>query len=239
MAEYVYISDERLKAFIPSDPGWWRRGRVRNVRAEVGAGPVKAGVDVDLAADRLISEFIQLAKVERQVSSVATSVDDPGLRPGDWVFFDGRIGCHLVDIEPKPGAVLFCQVPSARHRSVLLHGSAIHLRGRRQAREAAAVAPVSFSAADEVPRIIREATAGTADSFGRVWHGLKAQGTGTMAGLVDDLADFYAFVVKTDWFLASAPFLAGFALVSAIVPVQDGTEVLIGTPLFVRRARPE
>ena len=143
------------------------RGRVRNVRAEIGAGPAKAGVDIDFATDRLISQFVRLGKVERQVSRVATSADDPGLIPGNWVFFDGRIGCHVVDIEPKPGAVLFCQVPSARRRSVLLHGSAIHLMDRRQASEATAVVPVAFSATEEVPRIIRDATADTADAFGR------------------------------------------------------------------------
>ena len=239
MAEYVYISDTKLREFIPKDPGWWMRGRVRNVRAEIGAGPAKAGVDIDFATDRLISQFVRLGKVERQVSRVATSADDPGLIPGDWVFFDGRIGCHVVDIEPKPGAVLFCQVPSARRRSVLLHGSAIHLMDRRQASEATAVVPVAFSATEEVPRIMHDATADTADAFGRVWYGLKEQGTGTLDGLVADLTDFYAFVVKADWFLASAPFLAGFALVSAIVPLPDGTEVLIGSPLFIRRARPE
>lgn len=239
MAEYVYLSDRRLREFIPKDPGWWPRGRVRNVRAEIGVGPAKAGVDIDLDTDRLISQSVQLGKVERQVSGVATSADDPGLMPGDWVFFDGRIGCHVVDIEPKPGAVLFCQVPSARRRSVLLHGSAIHLLDRQQASEAPVAAPAAFSTTKEVPRILREATAGTADAFGRILHGLKEQGNGTMAGIVADLTDFYAFVVRTDWFLASAPFLAGFALVSAIVPLPDGTEVLIGAPLFVRRARPE
>ena len=239
LAEYVYISDDKLRMFIPTDPHWWQRGRVRNVRAEIGAGPAKAGLDVDLETEQLISQSIRLGHVERQVSRVATSADDPGLLPGDWVFFDGRIGCHVVNIEPKPGAVLFCQIPSARRRSVLLHGSAIHLKDRRQASEASAGVPVAFSATEEVPRIIREAAADTADAFGRVWYGLKEQETRTVAGLVADLTDFYAFVVKTDWFLASAPFLAGFALVSAVVPLPDGTEVLIGSPLFVRRARPD
>ena len=238
LGEYVYVSGVKLEGFMPTDH-WWQRGRVRNVRAEIGVGPAKVGVDIDLETEQLISRSVPLGQVERQVSRVATSVDDPGLMPGDWIFFDGRIGCHVVNIEPKPGAVLFCQIPSARRRSVLLHGSAIHLKDRRQASETTTVAPIVFSATEEVPRIIREAAAGTADAFGRVWCGLKEQGTSTVAGLVADLADFYAFVVKTDWFLASAPFLAGFALVSAIVPLPDGTEVLIGSPLFVRRARPE
>jgi hypothetical protein len=245
LAEYVYISDTKLREFIPRDRGWWLRGRVRNVRAEIGAGPAKAGVDIDLDTDRLISEglrvsrVLQMGKAERHVSRVATSADDPGLLPGDWIFFDGRIGCHLVDIEPRPGAVLFCQVPSARRRSVLLHGSAIHLMDRRQPGEPAAAVPIAFSAQGEVPRIMREATANTADAFGRVWHALKEREAGPVSGLAADLADFYAFVVKTDWFLASAPFLAGFALVTAIVALPDGTEVLMGSPLFVRRARPE
>lgn len=239
LAEYVYISDTRLKAFIPTKERWWLRGRVRNVHAEIGAGPAKAGVDVDLETDGLIDEAVRLGQVRRQVSRIATSVDDPGLMPGEWIFFDGRIGHQVVDIEPKPGAVLFCQVPSARRRSVLLHGSAIHLKDRRQADGGTMTAPVAFSATEEVPRIMRGAAAGTADAFGRVWNGLKEQEAGRAPGLVADLADFYSFVVKTEWFLASAPFLAGFALVSAIIPLPDSTEVLIGSPLFVCRAHPE
>lgn len=240
LAEYIYISDTKLEGFIPKDPGWWLRGRVRHVRAEVGAGLAKAAVDVDTdSTDRLIAQIVKLGKVERHVSRIATSVDDPGVMPGDWVFFDGRIGCHVVDLEPKPGAVLFCQVPSTRDRSVLLYGSAVHLKDRRQPADLPATMPIPFSATAEVPRIIRQAAADTADAFGQLWHGLKAQPTATMAGIVGDLTDFYTFVVRTDWFLASAPFLAGFALVTAIVALPDGTEVLIGTPLFVRRARPE
>jgi hypothetical protein len=238
LAEYVYISDIKLREFISTDR-WHLRGRVRNIRAEIGAGPAKAGVDIELETDRLVNDAALLGKVERQVSQVATPADDPGLMPGEWMSFAGRIGAHVVDIEPKPGAVVFCQVPSARRRSVLLHGSAIHLRDRRQADDGTVATPVAFSATEEVPRIMREAAADTADAFGKVWNDLKKQETGTEPVLVADLADFYSFVVKSNWFLASAPFLAGFALVSAIVPLPDGTEVLIGSPLSVRRARPE
>lgn len=238
LAEYVYISDTKLREFIPKD----RRqlsGRMRNVHAEIGVGLAKVGVDIELETDRLGNEAALLGKVEREVSRIATLADDPRVTPGMWISFAGRIGAHVVDVDPKPGAVLFCQIPSARRRSVLLHGSAIHLRDRRQADDSTVVTPVAFSATEEVPRIMREAAADTADAFGRIWNDLKKQETGAAPGPVADLADFYSFVVKSDWFLGSAPFLAGFARVSNIVPLPDGTEVLIGSPLFVRRARPE
>ena len=98
-----------------------------------------------------------------------------------------------------------------------------------------------FSATEEAPSIIRRAGADTADVFSQVLSGLKGdrQGAVTLPELVGDLADFYAAVVQTDWFKLSAPFLAGFARVTAIVPLPDDTEVVIGSPLFVRRARPE
>jgi hypothetical protein len=251
LLEYVYISDKKLKGFIPEDPKWWQRGRIRNVHghAEAGVSQAKASIDADLAlTDKLIEEaspFATSLKVARVAKALegglATSMDDPGVRAGDWIFFDGWIGCHVVDIEPKPGAVLFAELPNARGRSVLLHGSAIHLEDRRQATDVPQTVPMPFSAREEAPSIIRRAGVGPADAFSQVLHGLKGdrRGAVTLAELVGDIADFYATVVKTDWFKRSAPFLAGFARVTAIVPLPDGTEVVIGSPLFVRYARPE
>src|SRR4029077_19373919 len=131
------------------------------------------------------------------------------------------IGCQVVDIEPAPGAVLFAEIPNARGRSVLLHGSAIHLKGRRQGEGAPQALPMPFSATEEAPGIIRCAGASPANAFSQVLYGLKGdrRGAVTLPERVEDLADFYAMVVRTDWFERSAPFLAGFARVTAIVPL--------------------
>jgi hypothetical protein len=247
---YVYISDAKLESLIPPDQKWWQRGRVRSVRghAEAGLSVVKASIDADLAlTEELIEKAsplgtsLKVGRVEHPIKAVATSVDDPELRAGDWIFFDGWINCHVVDIEPRPGAVLFAEIPNAHGRSTLLHGSATHLKDRKQATDAPRAVPLPFSATEAAPGIIRRASADTADVFGQVLYGLKedTRGAVTLPELVGDLADFYAAVVHTDWFRLSAPFLAGLARVTAIVPLPDGTEVVIGSPLFVRHAEPE
>ena len=251
LLEYVYISDKKLETFIPADPKWWQRGRVRNLRghAEAGISPVKASIDADLAlTDKLIGEAspfgtsLKIARVAKALEEgLATSIDDPGVRAGDWIFFDGWIGCQTVDIEPAPGAVLFAEIPNARDRSVLLHGSAIHLEDRRSGPGTPQALPMPFSATEEAPSIIRQAGVSTPHAFSQVLYALKGdrRGAATLPELIEDLADLYATVVRTDWFERTAPFLAGFARVTAIIPLPDGTEVVIGSPLFVRHARPE
>jgi len=124
---YVYISDAKLESLIPPDQKWWQRGRVRSVRghAEAGLSVVKASIDADLAlTEELIEKAsplgtsLKVGRVEHPIKAVATSVDDPELRAGDWIFFDGWINCHVVDIEPRPGAVLFAEIP----KSLLVKG---------------------------------------------------------------------------------------------------------------------
>src|SRR5215470_17501366 len=114
---YIYLSDAKLRTLIPSDPRWWARMRARRFRAGLRAAGAEVGVDLE--TDKLLRLGAQISNAENQASVTGKWYEDETLTAGDWMFFEGRIGCHIVDIKPAPGAVLFCQIPSTDHRLIL------------------------------------------------------------------------------------------------------------------------
>jgi hypothetical protein len=61
----------------------------------------------------------------------------------------------------------------------------------------------------------------------------------TADALTENLTALYRDVVAAGWFRASAGYFTGFAYVSGVVPLPDGTEIVVASPLYVKRARPE
>lgn len=237
MDEYIYISNAKLRGLLPTNPRWWARMRARRVQAGVGAGVAHVGADLE--TDELVRQAAQIQQAERQAADTAKWYEDDTLTAGDWMFFEGRIGCHVVDMEPKPGAVLFCQIPLDTGRSVLLHGSAVHLPGRSALGSVPVSVTTPFSASAEFPRIIQQVRVSEADPLWRFWRAFRYQDPATAeADLQTNLTELYRRVVGTDWFQASAPYLSGFAYVSGLVGRPDGSELVVGSPLLVRRARP-
>lgn len=237
MDEYIYISNAKLRGLLPANPRWWARLRARRIQAGIGAGVAQVGADLE--TDELIRQAAQIQHAEYHAAGTAKWYEDDMLTAGDWMFFEGRIGCHLVEMEPKPGAVLFCQTPRGTGRSVLLHGSALHLQGRSTLGGVPISVTTPFSAPAEFPRIIQQVRASATDPLWKFWHAFRHQDPATAeADLQRNLTELYREVVGTDWFQASAPYLSGFAYVSGLVGRPDGTELIIGSPLLVRRARP-
>lgn len=234
---YVYLSDGKLRSMIPRDPRWWSRMRARRVQAGLAAAGAKIAVDLETTA--LLRLGAEINKAEWDAGTTGKWYEDDSLEVGDWMFYEGRIGCHVVDLEPAPGAVLFCQVRSAGDRAVLLHGSAKHLVGRAPASEPPGAPSSPFSDPSAFPDIVQQASPIENEPLWRFWRQFGRRNLRDPDdALQAALAGLYARVVDTAWFRASAPNLAGCALVSAIMPAPDGGEFLIGSPLFVRRSRP-
>jgi hypothetical protein len=235
--EYVYISDAKLRALIPRDPRWWARMRARRVQAGIHAPGTQIGVDME--ADELLKLAARLHKAEYHAAGTAKWYEDETLTAGDWMFFEGRIGCHVIDLEPRPGAVLFCQIQPTNGRLVLLHGSAAHLIDRPEIGNFPVSVTTPFSSPAAFPRIVQKLLINDADPLWMFWRRFNHPNPATAEqDLQLNLAELHTRVIGTEWFQASAPYLAGFAYVSGIVPELNATEVVVGSPLFVRRARP-
>jgi hypothetical protein len=241
--EIVYLSATKLKDIIPTSRPWWRRLRAKNVSAEVAAGPVKVGADIKLLDPDEVAALADSIDKAETLGETAKWFEDSTLTAGELMLFEGRFGCHLVEFAPSPAAVLFCQLPEPNCRSVVLHGSAANVTQWRQrelgSEYEAALVPYSDPAA--VPGILHAAVATEQDS--PLWGFWQRLGQGdTQApgdALTRNLTALYRGVVAESWFRASAGYFTGFAYTSGIVPLPDGTEIVLGSPLYVKRARPE
>lgn len=234
---YVYVSDTKIRALVPQDPRWW--ARLKPGRAQVGLNAgVKVQIDLDSNEPARIGARINAA--EGHACVTGKWYEDGTLTPGEWMFFEGRIGCHVVDLEPSPGAVLFCQTEFTTNRRILLHGSAKHLSSRAAGDGVALSATSSpFSEPGEFPGIVHTLSQQQGDPVWKFWrHFSREDASAAEQNLRKNLEALDKQVVRTSWFRASAPTLAGCAVVSAIVPGPDDREIVIGSPLLLRRARP-
>lgn len=243
MREIVYLSASRLKDIIPTSRPWWQRLRAERVTVEVGVGSVKVGAEVRiLDPDEMAALAASIDKADTLGQS-SKWFEDPTLTAGELMWFEGRLGCHLVKFRAEPAAVLFCQLPEPNCRSVVLHGSAKNITQWVQdaAGSGTGAGHLVYSDPVAVPDILRAAVTAEEDGpFWRFWRGLsRASGPVTADDLTRNLATLYRDVVSNSWFRTRAGFFSGFAHTSGIVPLPDGTEIVLGSPLYVMRARPE
>lgn len=237
MDEYVYVSATKLRGLLPDDPRAWARLRARRVEAGVEAAGAKLGLDLE--PDERIRFARQVIEAEKHAQLSGKWFEDETLEAGDWVYFEGRIGCHVVDMGRKPEALLFCQIPSDGGRSILLHGSAKHLMDTPSDKALPiSVTMPAFSSPAAFPRIVQRAVAVQGDPLWTFWRSLRDSPARSERELRFNVAELHARVVGTDWFKASAHYLAGCGVVSGLVPGPGGTEVVVGSPLVVRRTRP-
>jgi hypothetical protein len=237
--EIVYLSDSKLKNIIPTSRPWWQRLRAASVTGEVGVGPIKVGAEVKIPdPDEMAALAASIDKADTLGQS-SKWFGDPTLTAGELMWFEGRLGCHLVKLGAEPAAVLFCQLPEPNCRSVVLHGSAKNVTHWEQ--EAAGAGHLAYSDPMAVPDILRGAV--TAEEGGPPWRfcrGLgRASGPMPADDLTRNLTTLYRDVVSDSWFRSRAGYFSGFAYTSGIVPLPDGTEIVLGSPLYVMRARPE
>lgn len=230
--EYVYLSDAKLRQFVPSEPSWWSRLRVRKLAGKARVASLETSVEIDVGdvADAEVRKLVD------HLSEDAQWYRQDGLLPGTWVFFEGRIGYESL----TGGAALFCEAGGWDKTStrILLHGSATHLVGRT-----AVPAPDqpqgSFSHIDDVPSVLHSAMVKSVPQGDEraIWGRLGRRRA--PADLPSQVEALFRRVVCTDSYLSSAPFLAGCARVSAVVrPAGLPFGVVLASPLFVRHARP-
>ncbi|MFF3642058.1 SAVMC3_10250 family protein [Streptomyces sp. NPDC002564] len=130
MREFLYLSDGKLRQFLPEPRRFSRTGAIR-LNTPVG------GVDVEApAADGERARLQHLQQVDKHLDKQALWFTQPNLRPGQWVWFEAPLRCvtlrgeyqHMVLFaDPVPGEEP--EYERATGCRLLLHGSARHLMG--------------------------------------------------------------------------------------------------------------
>lgn len=129
MRELVYLSDAKLKQFLPALRSLWPRPKF-SVKAPFGA------VEVDLTPSEQKARLQQLDQVVDHIGRTARWFTDPALEPGQWAFFESPLSYLKVGHYFLPDLVLFAAPnralscdPSGARVHLLLHGSSRHLLG--------------------------------------------------------------------------------------------------------------
>ncbi|MFF9569367.1 SAVMC3_10250 family protein [Streptomyces sp. NPDC014685] len=130
MREIVYLSEGKLRQFVPEPRRVPRAGALR-VTSPFG------GIDMDApVADSEQGQLRHLRDVCRCVELVADWYTAPGLRPGQWVQFEAPLRCVTLSGAHQDLA-LFVDPAGGRGADpvadggcrLLMHGSVRHLRG--------------------------------------------------------------------------------------------------------------
>ncbi|GAA3135407.1 SAVMC3_10250 family protein [Streptomyces echinatus] len=127
MREIVYLSESKLRQFMPEPRRAPRAGTLR-VTTPFG------GIDMD-APTTDEEQSRHLRQVYRHVERVADWYEKPGLRPGQWVQYEVPLRCvtlsgaheDLVLFVDRPGRDM--HLASDQSCRLLMHGSVRHLRG--------------------------------------------------------------------------------------------------------------
>ncbi|WP_405653695.1 SAVMC3_10250 family protein [Streptomyces sp. RK9] len=129
MRELVYLSDRKLRQFMPERPRRLVRGgwQVTTPVGGVGLDPEVPDVERERGE--------RLRRIVRHVSATAGWFAEPGLRAGSWVQFEAPLNFRALR-GAAPGMVLFVDPPRGVEGyetggavRLLLHGSVEHLAG--------------------------------------------------------------------------------------------------------------
>lgn len=136
MRELVYLSDNKLKQFVPERRWWGRAGRRLNrfrldANTPVGGG----GIEFDLGGEPTpaAATVRSLDAVVRHIEEHALWYQDPDARAGRWVYFEAPLHFFRVGSrDPGIGTVLFLDSPVSDGYDpgtcrFLLHGNDRHL----------------------------------------------------------------------------------------------------------------
>ncbi|WP_374224208.1 SAVMC3_10250 family protein [Streptomyces sp. ISL-66] len=130
MREIVYLSESKLRQFVPEPRRVPRTGALR-VTSPFG------GIDMDAPApDSEQGQLRHLRDVYKHVGLVADWYAAPGLSPGQWVQFEAPLRCVTLSGAHRD-LVLFVDSASGRGAGreddggsrLIMHGSVRHLRG--------------------------------------------------------------------------------------------------------------
>ena len=120
MREVVYLSDGKLRQFLPIRGRRWPWASRLSVTTPFGGAEVEPA-STDTEAVRLRT----LAKVVAEVQKKALAPEDPGAGAGQWIEFEAP----MLQLTPREfaGTLLFLSVAAPPGPRLLLHGSAAHL----------------------------------------------------------------------------------------------------------------
>jgi hypothetical protein len=126
--EFIYLSDRKLRQFLPDPiPKWRRLGKLRaRVNAPIGSISVES-----FRPDAQSAKATHLEKVVHQVEQTAQWFTADDVRPGEWIFFEERFNYWVFQPSHGSAIVLFLNLGDGESRLVrlLLHGSPEHLLG--------------------------------------------------------------------------------------------------------------
>ncbi|MFB7178420.1 SAVMC3_10250 family protein [Streptomyces sp. NPDC056257] len=233
MREIVYMSDGKLKQFLPEPRRVPRTGSLR-VTTPVG------GFDMDApASDGDQSQLRHLEQVHKHMELVSRWYAEPGLRPGQWVQFEAPLRCVTLK-GPHRNLLLFVDPPQgASECRLLMHGSVRHLRGwtptavdvpgSEAGDNESSLGPVFITRAAQVVRALSaqdEPSTASEVTSGPVGR-LNSRGVRELLEALDaENGDIDTSAVMT-----------GYARVSAVLPQSDGAPpCLVASPLTVQFA---
>lgn len=240
--EYVYLSNDKVRQFLPAEQSWWSRIRTKKFGAKASMGGIGLSVEVEPSEDAATTA--RLGQAIARIEEDGRWFEEPDLEPGHWVFFEARIGYQALD----EGAVLFCQSGElkASQNRIVLHGSATNLVGTTSSATPSAAWAGGHSNPGSAASVLEAALArpdtlkATERQFWRRFTNNAPQRQ--FAGhesLSQHVGTLFTEIACTDSFRNYSPFLVGCARVTTIVqPGPLPFSVVVASPLFVRRERP-
>jgi hypothetical protein len=238
MREFVYLSDGKLRQFLPKPSRLIRPGAIR-LNTPVG------GLDVEPGTPGTERGRLQhLERVDKHLNSHADWFGAPELRPGGWVWFEAPLRCvtlrgdyqHLVLFaDPVPG-----EEPTYEQETgcrLLMHGSARHLLGYAPATidgpplegidGGSSIGTTFLTTAGHVVRALSLEHDPAADSVPPPSSDLSGAGVRHLIAALDARHEQ----------AGSAALMHGYARVTAVLPATDSAQrLVVASPLTVEYA---
>lgn len=240
MQELIYLSDAKLRQFVPEARRRSWIGR-RLTALKLGASAASFSGNVEVALDKAGAEqnnADQLASVVEYIDRRAPWYWEPEVRAGAWVYFEAPLFAFLPELG-RAETVLFTDVPPGRAQGhepprgtrLLLHGSRGHLLaevppttlrapGINRSRLYLAILPLESVAAPTADQIDAPAPPRMPSA--------SELSLGDLVGAVSELSD-------------AAAWMRGYARVSLVTQapaseMEFGYHLVVATPLFVAYA---
>jgi hypothetical protein len=245
MRELVYLSDRKLRQFLPDPkPRWRRLGRLRaEVKAPLGSVSVEPASPEDAEATAAHLQRV-VAHVERSAQWFTSET----LVAGEWIYFEDRLhygvfghGVHgLYNNDPDPNsALLFINArrPGIGQTRLLLHGSPEHLlvdwtRSDRLRREWVSPSDgyLFIDLVRLLPGMIEDLNAGVGIRPPEPGEDFRPTREGPPWALEGQIKDVVNALDKRDDTVAA--WMAGYARVTAKL---SPSPIVVATPLYVER----
>lgn len=242
--EFVYVSDAKVRQFVPAKAAWWQGMRAKKLGAKLKFSPVEAALEVE--PSEIAADTKKLHNLIRYLEESGRYYTEPDVIPGEWVMFDGRIGIAHVDTPPVQGAVLFCEAEpiTVTTPRIMLHGSARHLepgmaplpaRDQGVGEDGGYSVPTPSCIAEIIGAINNPRSPDLVRRFRHVFDRSAHVNT----ELWQNLTIYFREVACTGNYREFSPYLGGHARITAVLrPPQLPFPVVLASPLYVRYERP-